>query len=257
MTGVQQPRVAGRAGRSRHPRSRLREPSRGARPVGRPRSAPRPRPHSHSASTSSRGAISSASQCTPRRRRRRRSCCRQPGARRGVGGRGRGPLAQPAGGARLAAKGRGWGGRRPRGEGEGEDEAARPGCLARARAFSRPGRGGGAPAGRAARARHAHSPPRPRAGRLRRRGHRLAPWTQGSRERPRPAAPPGVFFPKPPAVSGAGGRALGGRGVMGRDCAPSMVNRPFTEGRQPGARGLLLCPFPLRFRFQWVRFWLK
>ena len=57
-------------------------------------------------------------------------------------------------------------------------------------------------------------------------------WTpedRGSQGRLRPAAPPGSgFFPKPQAVSGADGRAPGGGGVRGRDCAASSVNRFFT-----------------------------
>lgn len=88
-----------------------------------------------------------------------------------------------------AASGRG---ARTRRRGAGPAASRAPALPARARAHSQPGRGGGATAGkRAARARHAHSPPRPPAGRLQRRKHRLASRDPGSprfEQTPRPAA---------------------------------------------------------------------
>lgn len=157
---------------------------------------------------------------------------------------------EPAAGSGTRARAAGSAGRRCAARGEGEGPG-RPAAAGRGRGR---GRGGAA---RLPRARPRLLPARPRRGRPGRKGGARSP-------RPQPAAPPGG----PPAetrtpprasdpalsgapaarraprglfseASGAGGRALGGRGVMGMDCAPSMVNRPFAEGRQPGARGLL------------------
>lgn len=270
VTGVQVPHTAPRRG-ARRPL--LAPPPRGpgARPPRRratPRSpqpsaaAPARRPHSHSASTSSRGAISSASRCTPRRR--RRSCCRRLEPAAGSGGQGRGPLGQRAGGAQLAGEGRG----RAAG-GRGRDEAARRelGCLARARS----------PRAHA----HARSPgpargrgrsPRPQpAGPLAGRRQRRSPaapslWTEGPRAREDAGArlrprPRGSLFPETSGTSRRGGRAPAGsgRGVGGREGLGALDSGSIfhrgSSGRDP--RGFLFPIHSQSFRFQWVRFWLK
>lgn len=200
-------------------------------------------PHSHSVSTSSRGAISSASRCTLRRR--RRSCCRQPGARRGVGGqgRGRGTLGQPAGGAQLAREGGAGaaGGRGARTRRRGPAASRAPALPARTRALSQSGRGG-APRQEGRRALATPTARRaPGRAAFKDANSALRLWTpedRGLQGRLRPAAPPGSgFFPKPQAVSGAGGRAPGGGGVMERDCAASSVNRFFTGVVRKGPEG--------------------
>lgn len=250
--------VAGRAGRPRHPRPRARAPP-GAPGPSAGRGAPLAPAHTHIAPQLLLGGRFP-----------------QPAGAHHVAAAAAAHAAgrpEPAAGSGTRARAAGSAGRRCAARGEGEGPG-RPAAAGRGRGR---GRGGAA---RLPRARPRLLPARPRRGRPGRKGGARSP-------RPQPAAPPGG----PPAETRTPPRASD-PALWGAPAARRAPRVSFSEasgsqrGRRPrpwwawgnghGLRALdgestfrrgssargpraapLTCPFPLRFRFQWVRFWLK